>query len=645
MCVRLWRVDSGVSRREVRPGERVRLMSPSHGAATNVWLPLVELVGAESVVPGRMYRVLLGPDISSCGIWREVVSVFVQPGTVQFKAEMEVDLLTTIHSYADALRGGDLFTDGSVIQESDPVVNAFIPSPTLCREVGNTPVVAGAMIVRPNGPATHGLNAAFRIENGQAAGCGNSYDIELIMLTLACMTRDQIRLEGSDKYAVWSDCKSAVHKASQMDINRIRKYGHKEHGLLLRRLYHSRFEDPTLLRHVKGHPERRLHKGQGWQELVGCEAGIFLADKLANAKMSADERFNWENDGSVRTPLVVLEASCILKLFADVDLWSVVDAAGLPIIDSPLTRVQVCRFARYLRCRDQAREEKMWSTYILTAPALAFPDERLYHKRAKVTKTVFNWYMRSEHMNECVRDAVGALTGMGNLDEKERGSRLNGRDCQLCGIDMLCDTELHLYTHCQQTNISTIRSTAEAEIQGVVDETSGITQLVARRMQSLLMDPATRHRVWKGIITPTQLRWLQDTNRSTPYDRSSSSSIVKMIKGCMRIAGTALLAMRRKAWEGGGPVVVPRQSRLTKAQTRSSMCATASVASLLGIMPPKAAAQWELTRRHRKEQGRKVQICNSPREPSTRASPAGASSYGAGAVSGSTDERRQWKVH
>jgi hypothetical protein len=43
-----------------------------------------------------------------------------------------------------------------------------------------------------------------------------------------------------------------------MDLSQVRKTGHTEHGLLLRRMYHSRFGDSSLLQHVKGHPERKL---------------------------------------------------------------------------------------------------------------------------------------------------------------------------------------------------------------------------------------------------------------------------------------------------------------------------------------------------------------------------------------------------
>ena len=113
-----------------------------------------------------------------------------------------------------------------------------------------------------------------------------------------------------------------MSKALQVDLTRIRKSGHKEHGLLLRRMFHSKFEDSSLLGHVKGHPERRLAKGQRWQELTGTDAGIYLADKIADAKMSEDARYVWENDGSIRNPMITVDVVDVLQLFASIDLWT-----------------------------------------------------------------------------------------------------------------------------------------------------------------------------------------------------------------------------------------------------------------------------------------------------------------------------------
>ena len=75
ICVRLWRADLGWAQHRVRSGARVRLATPSHGAATNRWVLLSEVVCGEGWGNlGEMYKVMLGPDVSNRGICREVVS-------------------------------------------------------------------------------------------------------------------------------------------------------------------------------------------------------------------------------------------------------------------------------------------------------------------------------------------------------------------------------------------------------------------------------------------------------------------------------------------------------------------------------------------------------------------------------------------
>jgi len=253
---------------------------------------------------------------------------------------MEIDILSTIHQYGAVLGCNDLFTDGSVIQEMNPVINALIPSPSIERKIGRPPKVSGSLIARQDSPATHGMEVAFRVEDGHLAGCKDSYDIEMIMLTLAVLIRDQLRDEHPQRHKIFSDCKSAVFKASQVDLARVRGVGHKEYGLLIRRMYHSRSHDTSLLQHVHGHPERRSPKGRRWQDLDGADAGIYLADRIADANMSEIARYLWENDGSVRHPMVTMSASEVLRLLANMDLWSVIRKDGVPIISSPLDNGQ-----------------------------------------------------------------------------------------------------------------------------------------------------------------------------------------------------------------------------------------------------------------------------------------------------------------
>jgi hypothetical protein len=212
-----------------------------------------------------MYRVLLGPDVNGHGVVRDIIFIYRQQRVSLFSAEMDVPLLSNVIQHVELFEDTSIYTDGSVVQEHHPVINVLIPSPAITRELGHPPLVAGSLIARPDAPAAHNTHVAVRAVNGQGAGCANSFDIEMVMLTFACLIRGQMETRSS--IPIWSDCKSAVDKASLMDIHRIRQSGHKEHGLLLRRMYHSRHADSSLLQHVRGHPERRLPKGQKWVEL------------------------------------------------------------------------------------------------------------------------------------------------------------------------------------------------------------------------------------------------------------------------------------------------------------------------------------------------------------------------------------------
>lgn len=394
---------------------------------------------------------------------------------------------------------------------------------------------------------------------------------------------------------------------------RVRKGRHKEHGLLLRRMFYSKFDDSTLLQHVKGHPERRLPKGQRWQELTGCDAGIYLADKIADANMSEDARYVWENDGSIQYPMITIDTVDILKLFASIDLWSIVDEEGIPILESPVARIQARRFARYLQRRDGARAEKLWTTYVPTAPAAAFPHERLYHRRAKVTKVVFNWYLREEQRSEAVDVGTGETVVEDRVVIHKLGSNLEGalpmvppqigQACLLCGGDMFRDTERHLYVNCSHVNIGAIRLEAEETVRSYVAATpEGPVKSVSARLCTLLFDEAVRHRTWKGIMTPAQVKWISDgMDRGVLSDRSTLHAIGKEVKRCLHVAGAALLAIRKAAWKAGGPVVVKQKWKAFSVKQRvDEGNKSGSILALLGVMSPKEAACWELDRRKRR---------------------------------------------
>jgi hypothetical protein len=121
--------------------------------------------------------------------------------------------------------------------------------------------------------------------------------------------------------------------------------------------------------------------------------------------------------------------------------------------------------------------------------------------------------------------------------------------CLLCGEDVQRDTERHLYSSCRHDDIRTIRGEAEAQVQGLIAELpEGQVKATASRLQSLLLDAQVRHRVWKGIITPEQVRWISEGIESiSDRDRDTALLSSKVIKCCLRVVGVALLAIRKAA--------------------------------------------------------------------------------------------------
>jgi len=295
--------------------------------------------------------------------------------------------------------------------------------------------------------------------------------------------------------------------------------------------------------------------------------------------------------------MVTASVAEVLRLFAKIDFWSVVGKDGIPILESPLTCVQEKRFGRYLRRRDQNRADKIWTTYVITGPVAAFQDERSYSRRSKVTKIVFNWYLRSEHL----RGPQGGPDQCEVGREVDAGNASSGRRCLLCGMDIRDDTEKHLYVYCSHHEISGIRMTAERAIQDKVDAASaGVVRETLRALQLLCLQEEHRHKVWKGIISIDQGVQLSTAVESNgKVDGQQAIQILKSVRECMSTCGAALLEIRRKVWELGGAVRVHMQPsvRDTSLKKFRQQHDVTSIATTMGILTPAAAVLWELGRR------------------------------------------------
>lgn len=318
--------------------------------------------------------------------------------------------------------------------------------------------------------------------------------------------------------------------------------------------------------------------------------------------------------------MVSVKVADLLRMFACIDLWSIIDKDGIPILDSPLSRVQTRRFSAYLQRRDHDRETKLWSQYIVTAPAAVFPEERLFHRRAKTTKLVFNWYLRSEHVHKGPVDTMSlGVEGAGVVVGSQSVLRTAGGECQLCGQGVMGDSERHLYVSCSRPEIGSIRVQAEDEINQRVEEAGeGLLGQVLQAVQKMMLTPENRQLTWKGIITRDQgIQIAEIAEGQGLADRQLSGLIGKQVKVCMGIGGTALLDMRKMAWKLGGMV---RRNTLrdpgpTSKRGRESSAAV-SIAATMGIMSPAEAVLWELERRKKRrarEKGHRDRIRRLPK--------------------------------
>jgi len=177
----------------------------------------------------------------------------------------------------------------------------------------------------------------IRVTQGEEVNCGSSYDIELILLSLGCVLRWMAAVFTSPSVVIdlFSDCKSAIDKANLTDFTAIRHSGHKEHGLLLRQIYESRFSSDIKVSHVYGHPERRLGREDSWQHLKGEDAGIYIADSIAGSQFSSLE---------AKRPLLEISAVELIVALRCLQECVIVRDNDVPILEDPLTLVQHSQF-------------------------------------------------------------------------------------------------------------------------------------------------------------------------------------------------------------------------------------------------------------------------------------------------------------
>ena len=556
VCVRTWVRKKVTTRGVVVVGDEVKLESRSHGAATDVWLPVHDMFYDTNGQRLPCQRVLLGPDVNQKGITRVVIHKFQQGVVGPYESVLEIELLSQMQGYASATEGSNFTTDGSLRYETNPIFNAFVPEPyTIGRQIGMAPEATGALIARKDSSyASQGSEAAIRVIDGADVRCRNSYDIEILLLTMGCMIRREYELGSYHREQAYirSDSMAAVNKGIGMDLAGVRREGYKRHGLLLRRIFHSRYGMDQMIEHVHGHPERRFRKGDRWQTLVGKEAGIYLADRAANTRLSQKDMETIAAE--TKEKVLTVTAKEVLIAISAIDLWCVVDKEGTPILECPSELVQRVRFRQYLQQRQEQGGHDYWTDYVESAPEVVFPIQHSTWKQAKDTKIVFNWYMRAEHKNRR-EDAVV---------------------CPWCGGDMQGDTERHVYTQCTHVIADNCRREMEQDLVDIVAAipAENIRQRgIGEQLCQMLTAGEERHLLWKGIVRPRQVQDLNQTlqhfkEKGEEESSQETKGITKMIKEMLRRTGRLLQEIRGHTAHTGYlmPNPIKRRAALTSAQ-------------------------------------------------------------------------------
>ena len=108
----------------------------------------------------------------------------------------------------------------------------------------------------------------------------------------------------------------------------------------------------------------------------------------------------------------------------------------------------------------------------------------------------------------------------------------------------------------------------------------------------------------------------------------------------MKIGGDALLAIRKVAWKGGGPVPFPTRAGGKQCTDRVTSGQIGSIAAALGIMTPLEEVKWELRRRRRYRERAQAQ------EGLTTVDIDNVTKDKLGGIGGeATDEGKTWEVH
>jgi len=268
------------------------------------------------------------------------------------------------------------------------------------------------------------------------------------------------------------------------------------------------------LEHVPGHPDERK-VGLEWSDQ---DHGIYMADQLASGA--------WDLG---RVPLSVAARVRIRKFEFEESLSGILEEpywtwtlGGVPLLESIQSRAARARAARYLRNRDDLREEpgrpREWEgrTISFAAKTWGGEGEPGVSSRARSVRLLFDkqWDGRNE--------------GKGKGD----GSPLG---CPLCGEP---DGGDHWARQCGEQPLTKIRSKAEREIRAAAERTKRRRGTYApsemlKRIVDWVRDNLTSKdpgsfRLWCGLWPGAALdRWDQDISALTGGEPRRLGGLIK----------------------------------------------------------------------------------------------------------------------
>jgi hypothetical protein len=221
--------------------------------------------------------------------------------------------------------------------------------------------------------------------------------------------------------------------------------------------------------------------------------------------------------------------------------WYVGDREGTPMVTPSITAIQHHIHSNYLQRRDIYRQQDeqhprppFWTATSTTMAARQFAcrAKRSYAQQTRITKIIYDHYMHGENRVK------------GILDQAQRKEL---SVCMLCGEE---DSEQHSLLLCpgpalEDTSLEDRRTQAILDISEHIGKLQpGLRRSMAETYREFLTD--NRHqpqRLWKGLLTPTQMSTLFAKHDVTPLT-PPSIAIANTFKHIQHILACGVIDIR-----------------------------------------------------------------------------------------------------